>query len=174
MKGGNVKDISGYEGIYAASKDGAIYSYRSQKFLKPASNGMGYLHINLCFNGYVKTGVIHRLIAETFIKNPLSLSEVNHKNGIKSDNKKTNLEWVDHDQNIRHANDTGLFDKNIQRKHAFEMGKKNIRYVDSMINEIRREYANGGITQRALGIKYGMTFQNINLIVNNKSRRQIV
>lgn len=46
-----MKDIPGYEGLYAATSCGKIWSYRSNKFLKPFTTGSGYLSVELCRNG---------------------------------------------------------------------------------------------------------------------------
>ena len=58
-----MKDIPGYEGLYAATEDGRIWSYRSKKFLKPSKDRYSYLYVNLYKDGVRKTYRIHRLIA---------------------------------------------------------------------------------------------------------------
>lgn len=49
-----MKDIKNYEGLYAVTSCGKVWSYRSQKFLKPATDGSGYLFVGLMKNGKVK------------------------------------------------------------------------------------------------------------------------
>lgn len=71
----------------------------SPKILKHRDNGKGYR----CINRKNKTLYVHRLIAETFLPNPDSLPEVNHKDGDKANNHVSNLEWVSKSQNAQHA-----------------------------------------------------------------------
>ena len=89
------KDIKGYEGLYEVSNQGNIRSLKTGKLRKPTNN-FGYLRINLCKNNVVKFHMVHRLVAEAFIENnDPNLTQVNHKNENKQDNRVENLEWCD-------------------------------------------------------------------------------
>jgi hypothetical protein len=68
----------------------------------------GYLRAALYLKGVEFRTPAHRLVAIAFIENPENKPEVNHKNGIKWDNKKSNLEWVTKSENGLHAFQTGL------------------------------------------------------------------
>ena len=74
-----MKDIVGYEGEYAITRDGKVWSYKRNKFLKCSDNGKGYYQINLYKNGKGKNYLIHRLVAEAYIPNPEGLPQVNHR-----------------------------------------------------------------------------------------------
>ena len=107
------KDIPNYEGLYLASTFGRIKNRRG-KVLKPNKTIKGYYHITLydsCISP--KTFKLHRIIGLTFLHKPFDKNEINHKNGIKSDNNVENLEWCDKYENQRHAVKMGL---NVARK----------------------------------------------------------
>lgn len=104
------KDISGYEGRYQASNLGRIKSLnfrRSgvEKVMVGGYDEWGYKMIIL-YNGSGKGGRIHRgahrIIAQTFIPNPENKPQVNHINGIKTDNRVENLEWATASENVKH------------------------------------------------------------------------
>ena len=90
-----MKDIAGYEGIYAVTSCGKVWSYKYKKFLKPRANSDGYLQVNLSRNGKYKSCTIHRLVAEAYIPNPDNLPQINHKDENKENNCLQNLEWCD-------------------------------------------------------------------------------
>ena len=111
------KDVKGYEGLYQVSNSGKVkslpkehrYGIKSEKILKPRIHKKcGYARVALCKNGKVKDFRMGRLIAMTFIPNPNNKEQVNHINGIKSDDRVCNLEWSTPKENSQHAWDNGL------------------------------------------------------------------
>ena len=90
-----MKDIQGYEGMYAVTSCGKVYSYKTKKFLKPQKTNNGYLQIGLHKDGEQKNYKVHRLVAEAYIPNPDNLPCVNHKDENKENNALQNLEWCD-------------------------------------------------------------------------------
>ena len=104
------KDIQGYEEKYQISNIGRIKNKINNRLLRPRVGTYGYYKVNLYKNKKVKTIEIHRLVAEAFIENPESKSEVNHIDGNKLNNNITNLEWVTHKENINNAWRTKLFE----------------------------------------------------------------
>lgn len=120
-------DIKGYEGLYAITEDGQVWSYRNNRFLKPGKHPRGYLCVNLWRDGKQKTFLIHRLVAEAYIENdsPETKTFINHCDGIKTHNWIKNLEWCTPSENIRHAYDTGLQPKTHKerRVHCIENGR---------------------------------------------------
>jgi len=73
-------DIAEYEGLYAITKSGKIFSYYYNKFLTPQKGKHGYYCIMLSKNKKVKLIRLHRLVAETFISNQEKKPHINHKN----------------------------------------------------------------------------------------------
>ena len=115
------KDIKGYEGYYQISNKGRVkglfrvvfHKLKGQKtipkkILKSAISSPGYYAVKLTKNGKNKLIRIHRLLALHFISNPQNKPEINHKNGIKTDNRIENLEWVTRSENNFHAYAIGL------------------------------------------------------------------
>lgn len=98
------KDIKGFEGVYAISDMGRVYSYRSRRVLKPAYKPEGYPMIRLSKN-YVNT--IHRLVWDTFVGFTDSRQIINHKNSNKRDCRLVNLEACDYSYNLRYAFENG-------------------------------------------------------------------
>lgn len=98
-----MKDIKGYEGLYAITPEGEVWSYRNECFLKPWVSRNGYFLVNLHKDGKMKHYYIHRLIAMAFIPNPNNLPQVNHKDENKANNCLQNLEWCDTSYNINYG-----------------------------------------------------------------------
>jgi len=100
-----MKPIPGFEGYYSATEEGSIFSHIKNRFLKPDGKGW-YPQVRLCKGGDQTAIKVHILIAITFIPTrDLTKNEINHKNGIKTDNRVDNLEWVSRAENIKHSFD---------------------------------------------------------------------
>lgn len=98
-----MRDIKGYEGLYAVTSCGKVYSYRRNKFLKPQKQLTGYLMVQLKKDDKTKNCYVHRLVAEAYLDNPDRLPEVNHKNEDKTKNHVSNLEWCTRSYNLNYG-----------------------------------------------------------------------
>lgn len=121
----NWKDIVGFEGLYMVSDLGRVKSlekyvrngensYRiiPEKILTNKKKKHGYMFIGLYKDKKPKYYHIHRLVADAFLDNPLNKEQVNHKNGVRDDNKLSNLEWTTCSENHQHAS------KILKRKYT--------------------------------------------------------
>lgn len=106
------KAVDGYEGLYLVDSIGNVVSLPKQQgryfhnkyvILKPKLTNCGYLAVALTKDGVTKYHFVHRLVAKAFLNNDQLLPEVNHKNGIKTDNRVENLEWCSKSDNQKHA-----------------------------------------------------------------------
>lgn len=98
------KDVPEWVGLYQASSKGQVRSIARRgtagKILAPGKDPGGYLRCVFCRNGKNHTKKVHRVIANTFIKNPDKLETVDHINFNKLDNRIENLRWLSHYDNI--------------------------------------------------------------------------
>lgn len=98
-----LREVQGYPN-YKISSEGIIYNKRN-RVLKPHKSNNGYLQIGLYKDKkFSKRATIHRLVACAFVVNsdPSKFDQVNHKNGIKTDNRAINLEWTNQKGNNKH------------------------------------------------------------------------
>ena len=96
-------DIKNYEGLYAITEDGRVWSYRNKKFLKLQKGKTGYYKVVLSKNNTQKTYNIHRLVAIAYIDNPNDYPCINHKDENKLNNKVENLEWCTYQYNSNYG-----------------------------------------------------------------------
>lgn len=150
-----MRDIPGYEGRYAITSCGKVWSYRSKKFLKPYLVGNGYLGVKL--DG--KNCRVHRLVAMTYIPNPEGLPQVNHKDENKHNNCLQNLEWCD----ARYNNTYGT---KIERQLTSLLGTDSVievRHKDT--NEIVGYF----ISQSAAARELNLFQSNISIAMSRRN-----
>jgi hypothetical protein len=98
------KKISNYPN-YLISKEGQVYSTKTNKIKIAETNQNGYCRIELLNDNGKKKFYIHRLVAEAYIPNPNNYSQVNHKDLNKHNNNVNNLEWCSEAMNMQHNAD---------------------------------------------------------------------
>jgi len=115
-------EIVGYSN-YLIYPDGKVSSKRfPDRYLKQGTRRGGYKYVTLCKDEKPKKYLVHRLVAEHYIPNPENKPLINHKNGIKTDNRIENLEWCTSSENNRHAHQMGL--NYISDLNKIRRGKK--------------------------------------------------
>ena len=95
---------------YEVSNQGRVRNAHTDKVLRPRKHCCGYLHVDLHYKGQRKTCLVHKLVATAFVEGWREGLEVNHKNGVKTDNRAENLERVTSSENKQHASDVLLID----------------------------------------------------------------
>ena len=130
------KDIKDYEGIYEVSSLGNVRNIVDNRILKPGLTSKDYYNVILCKNKLHKGISIHRLVALNFIPNPTNKKQVNHINGVKTDNRVENLEWTTASENIKHSYEMNLqpikWNKEVKEKIA-KTHRKKIKNIDKNI-----------------------------------------
>jgi hypothetical protein len=174
------RPIKGFNGRYEITADGRVWSNLRVSpcgrtvggiFMKPRFDKDGYLLISPCdpsFNKGRKTFSIHRLVASHFLPIPKGIDylTVNHKNGIKTDNRVENLEWVSMKDNIRHSKRMGL---SIYTRGE-ECGASKLKSKD--IPVIRKLWKKG-LSYSEIGRRFGVTYTPIKYIIIGKTWKHI-
>lgn len=165
------KDVPGYEGLYQVSNLGRVrsldryipHSLGGKSFVKgrilsdkPRGKNGRYCRVILYRNGIHLGESVHRIVAKTFIPNPDNKPQVNHINGIRTDNRVANLEWCTAKENDKHAWDIGL-------KNSLGSNQSNAILHEDDIPGIKR-LIEAGLSNREIGKKYGIEESTISLI----------
>ena len=140
------KDIEGYNGTYQISNTGKVRSFSSWakgRLLSISYDKQGYPRITLNGEGAYNNHSIHRLVAKAFIPNPENKRNVNHIDGVKTNNHASNLEWVTSRENSIHARDNGLLkyagsnSYNARRVNQYSLNGEFIKKYDCMMDAER-------------------------------------
>ncbi len=159
------KPVVGFEGRYEVSDAGMVRSLKSAssrltgRTLCPNLVGAGYHALSLGDGtSAVIRRYIHRLVAESFLGACPPNHEVNHKNGIKIDNRAANLEYVTKSQNQRHAS-------TVLRKRCGENGSSKL--TELAVRFIRDNI--DSMSQSKMAALVGVSQTNIGMIVRRKT-----
>lgn len=169
------KSIPGYPS-YEASNLGRIRSVeRSIEIINHGTKCFrlhkSFIRKTNFFNGYERLSLhninrvrdielVHRLVAFAWIPNPEGKPFINHKNGIRSDNRVKNLEWCTSLENTKHAIENGL--KKMPKDHCGTV------LTDEQVLCIRS--LSGHIPQREMGWFFGVSQNHISRIIRKKYR----
>ena len=110
------KDIKEYEGLYKISNKGNVKSFvRKVKKLTPSITKNGYLNVGLFLDKKKTTKLVHHLVWDHFgYVNRNNTVEIDHINGIKSDNRIDNLQLLTHQENINKYINSKRFQKEVE------------------------------------------------------------
>lgn len=134
------------------------------RILSPNLTGHGYLNVSININGKSFFRRVHRLVAQAFISNPEGKREINHINGIKTDNRVENLEWCTRSENMLHAFATGLKSGMNGEENPFSKltnaQAEEIRDNPDRLSDIELAEKFGVATRTIRNIQRGRTYKN--------------
>ena len=116
--------------------------YREGRKLKPIVAGDDYRQVGIYHKGNKKLTYIHRMVAETYIPNPHNKPQVNHKDGDKTNNHVSNLEWSTSSENIEHAFRIGLRVDKGENHYSSKLTKSDIEYIRTNYKPRDKKYGN--------------------------------
>lgn len=165
------KEIKGFPG-YEISDQGRVCSLKFKRqpyFHKVRLNADGYPKATLYKDGKAYEFRVHGLVASHFVSNTHGLGTVNHKNGIKTDNRAENLEWMDRHEQMKHAYKLGLKKpmQGTKSPHS-KLTEEDVRYIRRVCVKYSQEFGTS-----ALARKFGVDDTIIGKIVNGVSYRNV-
>ncbi len=146
------KPVSCVDGVYSVSNLGNVKRNTKRtnsvigKNLK-AWTTTGYPMVTLWVEGVPKKITCHVLVATEFCYRPVGTNEVNHRNGIKCDNRAENLEWVTHKENSQHAWETALNPRTLNRSDVLEIQRLRTALPLKGMKSIARQF---GVTHKTI------------------------
>ena len=154
--------VTGYEDLYEVSSSGLLR--KGDREVACGINRGGYVKARLMRDGVEKHTTMHRIVALAFLGDPLCEGlHINHINGVKTDNKPENLEWVTAKENVQHAVRTKLF------AQAGE-GHWKAKLFEGSIQAIKEARANG-VPLKELAADYGVSMSTISAVATGRTWR---
>jgi hypothetical protein len=165
-----VVPVVGYEDLFMITTTGHLYSLRTNKFLKTTTSKTGYTQCATRVGGRKGKALcfkLHRLVAGAFVCNPKKRPFVNHKDGVKTNNHVSNLEWCTTKENNRHARESGLWKPTKQLKGVDNPLSK---LSQEMVDILRKEYVRHSSTanNRVLAEKYGLSVRLVSSVTSGE------
>lgn len=173
------RKVPGFEDDYEVSNTGLIRRLRSKKggkagmtlHAKPSSS-TGYIPVSLRTTGRIWKTHVHRVVMLAFVGEPVKGIHVNHKNGVRHDNRLENLEYCTPGENIRHAIDVlGRkigYSNEATRVIVRGVEHGNAKLDDDKVREIRRLAADG-MKATEIGIMFGIDWSNVYYVLRRKT-----
>lgn len=169
------KSAVGYNGYYEVSNlgrvkrlsrsivrsDGKIKTFKEKICKQHERNG--YMRVSICFNYKNKFINVHIMVAESFLKNKNNLPIINHKDGIKNNNKVINLEWSSYGHNRKHAAYYGL------NNGPYGERSSTAKLTNELVNIIRTEYIETKLSHRKLANKYNVSKSTITALLTHRT-----
>lgn len=163
------KKIENYEGLYEVSNLGRVRDNKGN--IKPSyRNNKGYLLLSLYYKGKTYHPTLHRLVATYFIPNPNNLSQINHKDCNKENNKVDNLEWCNQRYNYNEGMKNFLYSKN-ENHHCAKLRNSDV----FMIYELFKLGFTRATVSKIIGINHaslraieiGISYRELGIDFNN-------
>lgn len=167
------RDIKGYEGHYKVSNFGNIRVEArvftdsigrthnvKQKPIKKGIDTCGYEQVILSKNGSRKSYKVHRLVILAFLGADSTRTCVNHKNGVKTDNNITNLEWCTHGENNRHAY------RNKLRKRSSKLSEEDVIIIRDL-------FSRGVKTKKELSFIFEIGISTVNDLIAYRTFKEV-
>lgn len=156
-------DVDGFDGYYKVSNRGEIVSLQrvvmrsngcpqtiDQRTLSQITDKYGYLTVRLWKNKKCTNRKVHQVVAQAFIPNPESKRQINHKDGDKTNNTVSNLEWSTPAENTSHAYRTGLACMSGESNHQSKLSELAARIVLKLSDM-------GSMSHREIGNAFGVS-----------------
>ena len=141
--------------------------HNKQKGLRAGClNNRGYRVVTFKKKSYLE----HRIIAEMFLTKIEGKDQINHKNGIKDDNRLDNLEWCTGSENCLHAINTGLKEvKSLEENPNAKLSKEDALFCLQNYKPRSRQFGT-----RALGRRFGVSKSTISLLVKGENWKELL
>ena len=156
-------DVVGYEKLYQVSSVGRVRRISSIQFkngiiLSSATTRMGYKMVVLTKDGIRKSIKVHRLVARVFLEPDPTRSCVNHKNGIKYDNRAENLEWCTvHENNLHSYKHLSRIAISPEKTSKNKLTWRDVKCI--------RQFFADGTSKSGLAKRFGITHDHIQRII---------
>jgi len=157
------KDIPGYSNDYQISNLGNIKNKEGLILKQKINKYRGDYKLVILWKYSNKMLSVHRLVAKTFIPNPLNKPEVNHIDGDKTNNRIENLEWVTHQENIQHAYKNGLAGGKTYKS----------KLTDENVIEIKK-LLNKGVLHKIIATKFNISPATVSMIKLGKRKKYVI
>lgn len=169
-KGEIWRDIPGYEGLYQASDFGRVRSLprakTGGKILTPQMNNSGYHRVSITSAGQHKYLYVHHLVALAFLGPRPGGDDINHINGVKTDNRPENLEYATRSQNMSHARAMGLH-------RNFADGHYNAKLTSESVLDILYAHETCGLRGKEMAETLGVSVRAVDDVIDGKTWRSV-